>query len=601
MTTQVGYTETKVSRKALLFPSILFCIYFLTCSISITQFIACNFSYHSSLGDTIYNQYYLPWKWISCIQAYGGAYPEFFTKVWVMVAGSGVGAVVVLMFVMKHKRRASKGNLSLHGTAHFATKKEVETSGLYRQDEGVYVGGYRESPNKPVEYLRLIQMIHVFLFCPSRGGKGLGIILPTLLSWLGSVFVLDTKGENFALTAGWRKLIGQKIIKFQPNCNDGTGSCFNPFEEVRLDTDYAYTDVDNIINIVAAPEDPNSRIDPHFDPLAKTFLVACALHFLHEYKTHGAIFSLPSLNIEISRDDVVVYLKEMVEKRHTEPCVNVARQMLQRFDKVPKEAGSILSTAQRYLRLYNDPIIAKNMSHSDFKIMDLMRHIRPVSFYLLIPPNQIDRFAPLTRMIIDMIIQRHASEMKFAGGEFKKLYKHKLLLMLDELPAFGNIPVFEKSLGFLAGYGIIAYIIAQDKIQLTKAYTEKQTLTTNCHVTIAYPPNEPSTEKAISEMTGQTTVVKKKVTVSGTRLSMSAKNMSVSNDEIKRPLLTPDEVGRMRAPTKDADNKITAPGEILIFQTGQPPIRGEQLLFFTDPVFLERSQVPPPKRGDIFS
>ncbi len=204
-------------------------------------------------------------------------------------------------------------------------------------------------------------------------------------------------------------------------------------------------------------------------------------------------------------------------------------------------------------------------------------------------------------MIIDMIIQRHASEMKFAGGEFKKLYKHKLLLMLDELPAFGNIPVLEKSLGFLAGYGIIAYIIAQDKIQLTKAYTEKQTLTTNCHVTIAYPPNEPSTEKAISEMTGQTTVVKKKVTVSGTRLSMSAKNMSVSNDEIKRPLLTPDEVGRMRAPTKDADNKITAPGEILVFQTGQPPIRGKQLLFFTDPVFLERSQVPPPKRGDVFS
>jgi type IV secretion system protein VirD4 len=75
--------------------------------------------------------------------------------------------------------------------------------------------------------------------------------------------------------------------------------------------------------------------------------------------------------------------------------------------------------------------------------------------------------------------------------------------------------------------------------------------------------------------------------------------MSISTDEIKRPLMTPDEVARMRGPEKDIDGNITKAGEMLIFQTGKPPIRGTQILHFEDPTFLARSKVPPPEKGDV--
>lgn len=596
----VGYKSNNNSLKVIVIPLFILCIYVVGVNVALTQWVAENFAYHSSLGETIYKTYYLPWKWIGWAQNYSSAYSNFFQKVWMAVFFAGFGAIFLAMLFLIRSRKVSEGNKTLHGTAHFATETEVKDSGLYRQNKGVYVGAYQSSSLKPKEYLMHNSKEHVFCFAPTRAGKGVGLILPTLLSWTESVFVLDIKGENYAMTAGWRKKhANNHIIKFQPNCNDGTGSCFNPFEEVRINTDWAFTDCDNIINIVAAPEDPKTKIDPHFDPLAKTFLVGCALHWLYEYQEHGEMLSLPALNMEISSDAVDEYLDDMVEKAYTEASVNIARQMIERRAQSPKEAGGILSTAQRYLRLYNDPIVAKNVSHSDFKITDLMRADKPVSFYLLIPPNQIDRFAPLTRMIVDTIIQRLASEMKFSGGQVMKNYNYRLLLMLDEFPAFGEIPVFEKSLGFLAGYGIKAYVITQDKIQLRKAYTADQTITTNCGCHIAYPPNEPETAKKISEMTGETTVIKKKVRTSGSRSSLYAKNMSIEREEVKRPLLTPDEVSRLEPPVKNANGDIIKAGEMLVFQTGKPPIKGRQILFFEDKTFSARSKVSPPEKGDV--
>lgn len=600
MNTTVGYTVIKEPLRKYAIPLFIFCIYITGVNIGITQWIAKNFSYHSSLGSMFFDGYYLPWMWISWTKLYSSAYPSFFQKVFMVGVLGFLGAVFLAMVMMVRARKVTKGNLSLHGTAHFASKDEVESSGLQNRDVGVYVGAYQENMFGKKIYLRHNGKEHIFCFAPTRSGKGVGLILPTLLSWTESAFILDIKGENFALTAGWRqKHANNSIIKFQPNCNDGTGSCFNPFEEVRLGTDWEYMDVDNIINIIAAPEDPKTRIDPHFDPLAKSFLVAVALHYMHEYAFHGEHLTLPALNMEVSNDMVDEYLAEMVDNAHTDAIVNVAKAMRERRKNSPKEAGGVISTAQRYLRLYNDPIVAKNMRKSDFKITDLMRADKPVSLYLCIPPNQIGRFAPLTRMIIDTIIQRLASEMEFAGGEQKINYKHRLLLMLDEFPAFGYIPTFEAALSFIATYGIKAYIIAQDRIQLKKSYTQDQTITTNCQVHIAYPPNEKDTAKYISEMTGETTIIKKKITTSGKRTSFYTPNMTITNEELKRPLLYPDEVTRMKAPTKDINDKITKAGEMLIFQTGHAPIRGKQILFWETPEFLARSKVQAPERGDI--
>ena len=55
-----------------------------------------------------------------------------------------------------------------------------------------------------------------------------------------------------------------------------------------------------------------------------------------------------------------------------------ARDML---DRPSEEAGSVLSTAKSYLSLYRDPLVAKNISRSDFAIRDLMHNANPCLLY----------------------------------------------------------------------------------------------------------------------------------------------------------------------------------------------------------------------------
>ncbi|WP_334621866.1 type IV secretory system conjugative DNA transfer family protein, partial [Escherichia coli] len=241
-----------------------------------------------------------------------------------------------------------------------------------------------------------------------------------------------------------------------------------------------------------------------------------------------------------------------------------------------------------------DPIVGENTSRNDFKIADLMDHDRPVSLYLISTPKTSKRLVPLTRLLLTMIVLTMADEMEFDDGRAKTAHKHRLLLMLDEFPTLGKIEVFEEALAYIAGYGMKAYLITQDVQQLYKAYSNYESIISNCHVRIAYAPNKVETAEWMSKMTGTTTVVKEQVTTSGKRFGAVLDNVSRSYQEVQRPLMTPDEIMRLPGPTKDASGeKITAPGEMLVFVAGQPVIRGRQILYFFDPVFSKRSKLKP--------
>jgi type IV secretion system protein VirD4 len=70
--------------------------------------------------------------------------------------------------------------------------------------------------------------------------------------------------------------------------------------------------------------------------------------------------------------------------------------------------------------------------------------------------------------------------------------------------------------------------------------------------------------------------------------------VSTNVEEIERPLMTPDECGRLPGPRKDTGGNITQAGDMLIFATGFPPIYGKQILYFNDPVFSGRAKIPAP-------
>ncbi|CCO24034.1 Conjugal transfer protein traG (fragment) [Maridesulfovibrio hydrothermalis AM13 = DSM 14728] len=274
---------------------------------------------------------------------------------------------------------------------------------------------------------------------------------------------------------------------------------------------------------------------------------------------------------------------------------SAAREMLNKSDS---ELSGVVSTAVANLALYRDPVVTKVTSGNDFTIKDLMNDDDPVSLYLVIRPSDIDRLRPLVRLILNMILRRLTEDMEFSEGTVKANYKHRLLLMLDEFTSLGKMEIFERALAFMAGYGIKSYIIVQDLTQLQSAYGKDESIMSNCHIRIAYAPNKVETARILSSMTGEATVIQKKTSLSGTRSGHMGR-ASVSISETKRPLLTPDECMRLPGAEKDRHGKISKAGDMLIFPAGFAPIYGKQILFFLDPVFLQRSKISAPEKSSV--
>ena len=240
---------------------------------------------------------------------------------------------------------------------------------------------------------------------------------------------------------------------------------------------------------------------------------------------------------------------------------------------------------------------------SDFRIQDIMDNDSPVSLYLVLNPTNIQRLKPLVRLFISQLVFILMPEMEFSGGQMKAPYKHRLLLLLDEFPALGKLGIFEQAIAYFGGWNIKAYLICQDKAQLDAAYGKDESITSNCHVTVAYAPNKVETAKYLSERLGVTTVIKEQESISfqgGTGL-FAKKSVTKSQQEVQRAVLTPDEIMRLPGPIKDVYQNITEPGDMLVFAAGFPPVYGKQILYFLDNTFSERSKIDAPEKSDIIT
>jgi len=118
------------------------------------------------------------------------------------------GASVLLIYVAIPLLAvlATRQRRELHGSARWATHGEVVKSGLLG-NQGIVVGKYRG------QTLRFPGQQFVMLAAPTRSGKGVGVVIPNLLSYEESVCVLDIKQENFDITAGYRKDVLKQEIK----------------------------------------------------------------------------------------------------------------------------------------------------------------------------------------------------------------------------------------------------------------------------------------------------------------------------------------------------------------------------------------------------
>lgn len=583
---RVGDESARSSRSHLASLAVLL----LLMSSAATQYLAEYFQYQPVLGKPLYNHFYAPWSWLIWLwQFYDQAEPVFLTVTFVYSVSLATVFLGYAFFLKGQNRH--QGIPGLHGTAHWATKEEIRQTGLL-DGEGVFVGGWHDG--KGIRYLRHNGPEHVAAIAPTRSGKGVGLVVPTLLSWSHSVVVNDMKGELWSLTAGWRQQNAYNtVLKFDPTAEEG--SCrFNPLEEIRLGTPNEIADAQNLVNMLVDPD--GKGLNDHWAKTAHAFLTGVVLHRLYQAKRLIKTANLCDIAESLSDPDKPIdeLYEAMLANEHPSEQARLlvamaARDMKNRPDR---ERGSVLSTAISFLTLYRDPIIAANTATSDFTVYDLMNRENPTSLYLVIKPSDKDRLKPLMRLLINQIVRGLTrADITFKDGQQVSPHKHRMLLMLDEFPSLGKLDIFQEALAYIAGYGIKAYLIMQDISQLRDAYGRDESILSNCHIRLAYAPNKIETADWLSRMMGTTTVIKEQVSTSRKTGAYFKKNTSTSYQEVARPLLTADEVMRLSGPIKDAQGQITEPGKMLVYVSGHAPIYGHQTPYFMDDALLERSRV----------
>ena len=596
------------------------CLLLVVVNFTATQYIAARFDYQSALGSPmlraksggLYQPFlWMVWGWRYCTSQDERIRRPLFEGEIIVFTGSLLCVGIFFVLASRRARELTENAEDLHGSARWADESDVRETGLLAAKHGVYVGGWRPDGGHRLSYLRHDGPEHVLAFAPTRSGKGVGLVIPSLLAWQESAVIYDIKGENWAKTAGFRNRQGHLCFKFSP-VEEEASSRFNPLSEVRVFTPRDVSDAQNIANmIVRTGEDsPQER---YWQDAAASITTGVILHVCYEAALEGHVACLADLSHVFTRpgSGFRETLEELLNFEHdpgyvhdwrmptgdrtlTHPVVREKAQEM--LDKEDRDFGGVLSTAKTGLTLYSDPLVAKNTSASDFTIDDLVNHERPVSLYLVVPPSDKIRLRPLIRLMFTMTVNRLTEKMVFQGAEQKR-NNHRLLLLIDEFPSLNRMEVFADALSYMAGYGLKAYLITQDIRQIVDAYGNNESIVSNCHVRIAFAPNQFETAELLSKMTGTTTVQKASYNFSGSRLSPVMAHINASVDHIERPLMTPDEVLRLRPPQKrgaGAQEHIVAPGQMLIFVSGHHPILGTQMLYFLDPVLNSRAELPPP-------
>ncbi|GGI34094.1 MULTISPECIES: conjugal transfer protein TraG [Bradyrhizobium] len=534
---------------------------------SATEWTAWRLAFQPELGLPWFKMYgfavYYPpeffWWWF-VFDAYA---PDVFTE-GAYIAASGSFLSIAVAIAMSVWRAREAKDVATYGSARWAKLEEVRAGGLLSAD-GVVLGRLEKND------LRHDGPEHVLCFAPTRSGKGVGLVVPSLLTWPHSAIVHDIKGENWQLTAGFRSKHG-RVLLFDPT--NARSSAYNPLLEVRRG-EWEVRDVQNVADVLVDPEGSLDKRN-HWEKTSHSLLVGAILHVLYAEPNKtlagvAAFLSDPKRPIETTLNAMMTTAHLKDQGPH--PVVaSTARELL---NKSENERSGVLSTAMSFLGLYRDPVVAEVTSRCDWRIADLIADNCPTTLYLVVPPSDISRTKPLVRLILNQIGRRITEDLQ------DKDRRHRVLLMLDEFPALGRLDFFESALAFMAGYGIKAFLIAQSLNQIEKAYGPNNAILDNCHVRVSFATNDERTARRVSDALGTATEIRSMKNYAGHRLNPWLGHLMVSRQDTARPLLTPGEV--MQLP----------PSEEIVMVAGTPPIRARKVRYYEDERFAERVLPPP--------
>lgn len=491
-------------------------------------------------------------------QAYGG-HAQVKQKLYI---GYGIATAIPVLLMLLFFRQRKK---TLHGEAEFASKEAIKHSGLY-SEQGLIVGRHEK------RYLQFGGQEHVLLAAPTRSGKGVGVVIPNLLSWKDSVIVLDIKKENFNITAGFRKRYGQEVFLFSPLAPDHQTHRWNPLGYIDLSCVSAtINDVQKIADFLFP--DPKDG-DPIWTASSRSLFLGVVLMMIESGDVRLTIGEV--LRQVTAHEEAGKYFTRRIQEQADagRPFSGRCVQALNDFIATSTNTRtSIRKTFSSRLELWFNPLVDAATAANDFDLRDLRR--KRMSIYVAVTPDDLSRMQPILNLFFQQVLGLNTGVLP----QDDKSLKHQCLLLLDEFTAIGRIPILSKGIGYIAGYGLRMLPIIQSPAQVREVYghDNAESFFDNHAVQIVYTPKNIKIATEISEMMGNQTWKVKSLSK-----SLGFKNnKSESVSDQRRALMLPQELIAMPQT------------EEIILLSGTAPIKCQKIRYFEDKTFTTRLMPPP--------
>lgn len=445
------------------------------------------------------------------------------------------------------------------GKARWGSLRDLRKAKLLEKD-GLIVGKYNG------QYLMSNLPTHSICVAPTRSGKGVGIVVPNLLAWKGSVICFDVKHENYRKTAGFRAAHGQKVFMWSPMDENLKSHRFNPLDAVSDNPHQQVSDLQVIARILI--QDP-PKSDPVWASEARALFVGLALYVLDSAEmpsTIGAINRL--LGTEADLGDVCRH----IVKKHPELTAAVKKSLMNFANKAAKERSGVKSSLNQAINLWDNPLIDAATSATDFKIEDLRRE--KMSIYVGVLTGQIETLTPLLRIFFEQIIT------KLSMKEPDESEPHKVLMLLDEFHMLGRIDSMTTAFTLLAGYNVRVMAVVQSLNWLDVTYDrdKRNGILSCCAHQIFFATNDLATAQYVSESCGNQTI---DAISKSKRKSMKYEAPTHNTSQRGTPLIAKHEM-------RDFNT-----GEQIILVEGSQPIKCKKIEYYKDKTFKDR-EVPPP-------
>lgn len=476
----------------------------------------------------------------------GYASPVFYTGLMVMGAISVLMVMIAMFFLFRNHHH--------HGSARWARFSEMAQAGYIRRYAAVTgpIFGKTSGPRWAGRYLTNGDQPHSLVVAPTRAGKGVGVVIPTLLTFNGSILALDVKGELFELTSRARKARGDKVFKFAPFDPAGRTHSYNPvLDIVNMPPDRRFSETRRLaVNLIAAK---GKGSEGFIDGARDLFVAGILACIEHGNPTIGAVYDLFAQPGE----------KYKLFAQLAESCQNKEAQRI--FDNMAGNDTKILTSYTSVLgdgglNLWADPLIKAATTTSDFSIYDLRRD--PASIFLCVSPNDLEVIAPLVRLFFQQIVSILQRSMPEKDEVFEVLF------LLDEFKHLGKLESIETAVTTIAGYKGRFMFIIQSLAALTGAYeaSGKENFLSNTGVQVFMATADDETPTYISKSIGDYTYRSKSTSYSQGHVFDT--NVQVSDQGA--PLLRPEQV------------RLIEDDMQIVLIKGRPPIRLKKVKYYAD-------------------